>query len=291
MRRVVVALALTGCGRVAFDPLTDASTTTSDAVDAPAVVCTGAFDNVQLVPTINTPQLDWAPEESADGLTLYFGSNRSGDPELYRSTRASVAASWGMPTVITELVANGDEEDNPTVSPDETELIYGRSNTYRTTRPNKTALWATPVETVLTSGQGPFLSADGRTLYYTAFINGGYDMYYVTRADRSASFIQANALPLASINTGGEDGWPYLTDDELTIYFSSDAAGSIDLWTATRNTKTDPFGPATLVEVVNSPQTEYDAEISDDGTTLWFASNRPGGMGDFDIYAATRSCP
>lgn len=107
------------------------------------------------------------------------------------------------------------------------------------------------------------------------------------RQARGTPFVQASSQPLTTINTSGEDGWPYLTDDELTIYFSSDAAGSIDLWTATRANKTDPFGPAVLVEVVNSPATEYDAEISADGTTLWFASDRNG---NFDIYVATRTC-
>jgi len=286
MRRAVVALALTGCGRIAFDPLAGNGGTDPDGG---MPVCTGPFTNVQLVPPLNTATLDWAPEESADGLTVYFGSNRTGDPELYRATRATRTAPWGTPIVISELVANGDEEDNPTLSDDELEIFYGRSNTYRTTRPTKAALWSTPVETVLTSGQGPFLSADGLTLYFTGF-TGGYDLFFITRPDRSSMFVQANAQPLTSINTAGEDGWPYLTDDELTIYFSSDAAGSIDLWTATRANKTDPFAPAVLVEIVNSPATEYDAEISADGTTLWFASNRAGGMGDFDIYVATRPC-
>jgi Tol biopolymer transport system component len=292
MQRAVVALALVGCGRFAFDPLSDGDGGIGgDATDGSLPVCTGPFGNVQLVPGLNTPQRDWAPEESTDGLTVYFGSDQTGDPELYRATRPTKSSPWGTPIVITELIANGDEEDNPTINAGETELYYGRSNTYRTTRSNKTGLWATPVQTLLTNGQGPFLSADDLTLYFTEFVTGQYDMAYVKRADRASMFVQANSVPLTSLNTSGEDGWPHLSDDELTIYFSSDAAGSIDLWTATRANKADAFGPAVLVQVVNSPNTEYDAEISADGTTLWFASDRAGGMGSFDIYIATRACP
>src|SRR5690349_12206136 len=52
MRRVVVALALGACGRVAFDPLAnDAGTDDSDSA---MPVCTTPFNDVQLVPALNS---------------------------------------------------------------------------------------------------------------------------------------------------------------------------------------------------------------------------------------------
>ena len=39
---------------------------------------------------------------------------------------------------------------------------------------------------------------------------------------------------------------------------------------------------------VNSPQVEQQAYIASDRQTLYFASDRPGGLGDFDLYVTTR---
>ena len=37
----------------------------------------------------------WAPELSADGLELYFGSSRGDDGDLYVAIRERVGDSWG----------------------------------------------------------------------------------------------------------------------------------------------------------------------------------------------------
>ncbi len=209
--------------------------------------------------------------------------------------RATTSATWGAPTQLSEFAAGGDEQDNPSISTDELELYFGRTTVFRATRSNRTQMFGVATAAIMdgtfTLPQGPFLTADGLTLYFTAFFGGQYDIFYVTRPDRASLFVQANAVALAEINTSAEDGWPYLTDDELRIYFTSQIAGSLDLWTATRNSRTETFGPATLVEVVNSSDSEYDPELSADGNTLWFASDRPGGQGSYDIYFARRDCP
>ncbi len=58
---------------------------------------------------------------------------------------------------------------------------------------------------------------------------------------------------------------------------------------ATRAKLTDPFGiPRNLGPGVNSPANEYAPSISADGLALYFDSDRPGGLGSFDIWMATR---
>jgi hypothetical protein len=50
------------------------------------------------------------------------------------------------------------------------------------------------------------------------------------------------------------------------------------------------FGrPVNLGPTVNSPQAEGNAVLSPDGLELYFASNRPGGYGDFDIWVSKRA--
>jgi len=54
-------------------------------------------------------------------------------------------------------------------------------------------------------------------------------------------------------------------------------------------TKADfTFGTPTEVPNVNSSSEEFNASISADGLSLYFISNRPGGVGGRDIWVATR---
>lgn len=48
--------------------------------------------------------------------------------------------------------------------------------------------------------------------------------------------------------------------------------------------------PVALTEL-NSADSEYSPSLTDDGLEIFFASNRPGGLGNFDIYTATRTSP
>jgi Tol biopolymer transport system component len=48
--------------------------------------------------------------------------------------------------------------------------------------------------------------------------------------------------------------------------------------------------PASLGVVVNSSATEQQPALSKDGLSLYFASNRSGGLGGFDIWVARRAC-
>jgi Tol biopolymer transport system component len=41
--------------------------------------------------------------------------------------------------------------------------------------------------------------------------------------------------------------------------------------------------------VVNSSFRDTQASISEDGTALFFLSDRPGGLGNLDIYMTTRT--
>src|SRR3954471_8263226 len=83
---------------------------------------------------------------------------------------------------------------------------------------------------------------------------------------------------------------PTLTGDLLEIYFTTDrVSGNGDVWFATRSTPTAPFGTPAPVTAVNGASFETSSAISPDGLTLWFGSDRPGGVGANDIWVTERA--
>jgi hypothetical protein len=83
---------------------------------------------------------------------------------------------------------------------------------------------------------------------------------------------------------------PTLTGDLLEIYFTTDrVSGDGDVWFATRATATAPFGTPAPVTAVNGDSFETSSAISTDGLTLWFGSDRAGGVGANDIWVSQRA--
>ena len=83
---------------------------------------------------------------------------------------------------------------------------------------------------------------------------------------------------------------PTLTGDLLEIYFTTDrVSGNGDVWFATRGSPSAPFGTPAPVTVVNGASFETSSAISTDGLTLWFGSDRAGGVGANDIWVSQRA--
>lgn len=95
---------------------------------------------------------------------------------------------------------------------------------------------------------------------------------------------------LNQVGVNTED--PTLTDDMLEIVVSSTrptGVGGVDLWTATRASTAAPWGALALIASVSSTSDDTTPDLSGDGLTLTFASNRPGGAGLYDLYQSTRA--
>jgi hypothetical protein len=94
------------------------------------------------------------------------------------------------------------------------------------------------------------------------------------------------------INSSAFDGSPDISADGLSLYFDSlrpDGLGSWDIWVTTRETIHDDWGtPVQLPPPVNSPFGDSGPCISADGLTFYFASNRPGGYGNYDLWVTRR---
>ena len=61
-----------------------------------------------------------------------------------------------------------------------------------------------------------------------------------------------------------------------------------DLYLSTRTGSTEWSSPQSLPTIVNSTADEQSAYLAPDNRTLYFASNRPGGFGGYDLYLTKR---
>jgi len=211
---------------------------------------------VNLGPPLNSEYDDAKPSLSADGLTLYFSSNRPGGHgvfDVWMCTRATVTDPWSEPVNLGEPVNSEFDEIFPCVSADGLELYfcewevmrpegYGGGDIYVAKRATTDDPWGEPVnlgETVNSTDYDscPYISSDGRLLFLHGWRPGGpgqEDMWISTRPSISDAWSTPVAFP-APINGRQIDGCPGISSDGSTFYFASMRGGGSgigDTWQA-----------------------------------------------------------
>lgn len=187
------------------------------------------------------------------------------------------------PRLLAELSGLSDDA-SPWLSADRLEILFqsdraGALDIWRATRASPTVPFGAPeklaggVNTDNFQDAHPFVSADGRTLYFTStrIDSNRRDLYTATRPDRDAPF--GNVEPVANLESLVH---PSVTDDGLTIYFSR--TGADHLSRATRASTEDLF--VSEVELPRlTPILDSHPSISGDGRRLMFTSGVDTGAG------------
>jgi len=134
----------------------------------------------------------------------------------------------------------------------------------------------------------PGLSADGLTLYFAASPNSAVEALFSTkRVSRSRV---SEPTRLVALESGDGEGAPFPSFDGLTLYFYSerDADGDRDLWFGTRADVASEFGDPRALFGINTTALDHLPWLSADELTMLFVSSRQGGLGQSDIWIATR---
>ena len=275
---------------------------------------------VSLGASINTAFNDQQPAITKDGLTLYFASNRPLAPgaalhnDIWVAHRECLECSFGEPTHLGAPVNLSGNESAPVLSRDEHWLFIlsdrpggiGSSDIWAAYRENvhDDFAWQAPVN-LGTGVNGP--GFDGGASYFEneggaaqLFFNKsllttplGGDIYVSTqKADGS----WGTAVAVDELNTPGTDQRPSISHNGLDIYFFSDRAGGsggLDLWSATREDVSAPFGaPVNLGAGINTSVAEGHPFIHSRGNVemLFFVRNlgTPTAI-NWDIFVTTRT--
>jgi hypothetical protein len=196
------------------------------------------------VDELSSSSVDNTPEVSADGLTIYLASNRDGNIDQYRSTRASRSDSWSQPLRVDEL-ASDDADFSATTDSTGLHLVMNRFSTaatdlYSAERESIDDAWSTPAFLAELNTDryeaDAVLDPSGLRLLYTleeATPGQGRQIYGSERNTLRGAF--GESRPLMTINTEEDDEDPWISPDLSVIYFSrTTASGRKDIYMAER---------------------------------------------------------
>ena len=134
----------------------------------------------------------------------------------------------------------------------------------------------------------PFLTNDQNTIYFTRKTDKGDEDLFISKGD-DISWNRAAAL--RPLNTSKDEGMSTMVRDGRLMFFTAcgrdGVLGPCDIWQATFDADGNPIEVFPLQGFANSEKWESQAAISCDGTTLFFASKRLGGLGGTDLWTSS----
>lgn len=276
------------------------------------------FSKAVLVSEVSSTSGDGCPIESADGLSLFIASNRTGTAggnDIWAADRDSLTSPWGTPRSLGAPINTASADFCPTP-------VMGRSLFFVSERPgdgtgpapcgggdmylsrqSPAGGWSAPV-LLKCAPKGPNFSGGERSpslvetwfgtfLFYSSNGNDGGDQdIYVSRLGRDGHFGPGKVV--AELSTEYEDIMPNVRerdDGSFEIVYSSNrptwgrgqaAFGQQDVYIARSWWPTGSWtAPRNLGDAVNTTGVEQRSTLSHDGQRLYFGR-------DGDIYTSTR---
>lgn len=220
---------------------------------------------------------------TGDLLEIFFMSERSGNRELWTSTRASRAGTWVAPRLVPELNSNL-SEIKPSVSPDGLRIWFysarDPAGIWYSSRATRSATWNTPTLVPGLGGVGihdPALD-EAELLMAIAELGAdtkGWDLYTTKRATTADDW--GTLTPIPGVNSDDNEHDPCLVNGGRDLFFASTRAGNGDLYFGRRSSPDVAFTNLLPVTDLNEADfSESDPFLSEDHTMFYYASTRSG---------------
>jgi len=133
------------------------------------------------------------------------------------------------------------------------------------------------------------INPEGDKLYFAVYTN---DHLYSVIAYSSLENDRWTYPEIVSFSGKYRDGSPTLSPDGNRLYFSSNrpVVGDSsklddDIWYVEKTSANKWSAPIRLNDQINSDYSEFSPSVDNNGN-LFFCSNRPGGLGNMDVYFA-----
>lgn len=260
-----------------------------------------------LEPVLNSTAADTGPQLSFDQLTLHFASFRSGNWEIYSSTRSAVGQPWTAPVQETAL-GGTTVEDQPWMIAFQTELWFsstnraggsGGSDLMVAQRAGPGLPWGTPAFVPELNSSlaesAPSLTADGLEIFY---LSTGFGNPAGTNNSIYTSHRPAIGMPfyppvlVAALSNGNTHRDVDISPDGLTIVYTEfvSSMSRLRVMFAERTSRTAPWSvpvPLTEFDTVGATLGTYSISRSAHGTEAILAAGFPTAAGGQELLATT----
>lgn len=143
------------------------------------------------------------------------------------------------------------------------------------------------------SVKNPSVSADGKMLYFSSNMPGGYGNFDIYKAEINTDGTLGEPINLGpQVNTEGQEMFPFISSNN-TLYFSSNGhlgLGGLDVF-YTREIDGKLALARNVGIPINSNADDFAFIIDEETAEGYVSSNREGGKGSDDIYAFKKLQP
>lgn len=217
-----------------------------------------SITNVRNITALNSKYHDGPATLTGDGKTIYFASDSFRESSFEKDSK--------------------------------NKLKLGKNNLFKSTKnaDSFSAVTSLPFNSSSYSTSNPSVSKDGKTLYFSSDMPGslgGVDIWKVNIGD-DGSF--GKPINLGSkVNTEGNESFPYIADDNTTLYFASSGKpglGGLDIFKIDLGKAEEPTN---LAKPINTEKDDF-AFSFDKGQNIGFLSSNRNG--NDDIYEVHTIC-
>jgi len=251
----------------------------------------------QLESPVNSKGAELSPAYFDKTKELLFASDRNGSGEtpfkIYYTKRG--ANGWEKATEVKNLGNFSRSNANVEVVNEDGKLFLFREDNGGDifySQPSGDN-WTTPVEFDARISNNHLASHffinqhEDRIIFASDEKGAGLDLYESFRDPDNDKWSRPSPFAL-ELNSDFDEDSPYLSDDEHTLYFSSNRPGGVggfDVYVSHFDDATLKWSePENMGWPINSPNDELHFKMDADGTSGYFVSDRLHSQGSYDIY-------